>query len=64
MHVFLPDDTCVFDRKGQAQHDEIGVRPIETVRVIGQETVLVGTNKLHDLVLPLTRSVRPRENNR
>ena len=63
MYILFSDNTGVFDRKREPEHNEVGICAVEAMRVIGVKLRLVGPHKFHDLVLPLTWSVRTRENN-
>lgn len=63
MHVLFADDAGILEGQGEAQHDQIRISSIQAMRIIRQEGMLVGPDELHDLMLSLTRCIRPSEYN-
>jgi len=63
VHIFLSDYAGIANRQCQSQHNQICIRTVEAVSVWFQKLAGVGSHELHDLVLTLAWSIRPREYN-
>ena len=62
MQILLPNNANILHGQHQAQHNQISIRSIQTMRIIGSKLRLIGANPLHDFMFALARAIATGKN--